>query len=148
MIVYLDFDGTVVEHQYPQIGRCNFGGYKVVKALQDAGWEIILNTYRADLGKEVLQKALDYINEMWAWDDGLNIDRPLEPMLLDLNPKVTSTEKKLHPHPWDLQEFLRNEIIYIDDSSYNVPLKPAAMSSGDMVDWAKIEFELKQFGVI
>lgn len=138
-IVYLDFDGTVVEHQYPQIGRCNFGGYRVVKALQDAGWEIILNTYRADMGKEALEKALDYVNQTWPMCEG-DFETNLKP--------IQATEKKLHPHPWDLQEFLRTEVIYIDDSSHNVPLKPAAMSSGNMVDWAKIEFELKQFGVI
>lgn len=139
MTVYLDFDGTVVEHQYPQIGRCNFGGYKVIKALQEAGYEIILNTYRADLSKEALDKALDYVNRLWGMVEG-DFETNLTP--------IAATNKKLHPQEWDMQTFMQTEIIYIDDSSQKSPLKPAVMSAGYMVDWAKIEFELKQFGAI
>jgi hypothetical protein len=29
MVIYLDFDGTVVEFSYPKIGRCNFGCIEV-----------------------------------------------------------------------------------------------------------------------
>ena len=56
MTIQLDFDGTVVEHLYPEIGRENFGCMPIIKKLQDAGHTIVLNTYRADLNKEKLKK--------------------------------------------------------------------------------------------
>ena len=46
MNIFLDFDGTVVEHKYPAIGKYNQGAFDVVKKLIDAGHNIILNTYR------------------------------------------------------------------------------------------------------
>ena len=33
MIIYLDFDGTVVEHAYPQIGANNPDALKVIRRL-------------------------------------------------------------------------------------------------------------------
>lgn len=67
--IYLDFDGTVVEHDYPIIGRPNYGCIEVIKKLQDAGHDIIINTYRADLatsekGKKLLNSALHILNEI------------------------------------------------------------------------------------
>jgi hypothetical protein len=63
MEIYLDFDGTVVEHQYPKMGRCNFGCFEVIKKLQNAGHVIILNTYRADCEDGTLEEALKLIND-------------------------------------------------------------------------------------
>ena len=60
MLIYLDFDGTVVEHAYPEIGADNPKALKVIRRLQDAGHHIILNTYRADLNDGSLQEALNY----------------------------------------------------------------------------------------
>ena len=42
--IYLDFDGTCVEHRYPEIGKYNFGAIEVIEKLQQAGHNIILNT--------------------------------------------------------------------------------------------------------
>lgn len=63
MIIYLDFDGTVVEHEYPKIGRFNPMAFQVIKKLQDAGHHVTLNTMRSELGDATLQSALEYINE-------------------------------------------------------------------------------------
>lgn len=57
MKIYLDFDGTVVEHAYPRIGRDNFGCVEIIRRLQDAGHEIVLNTYRADCANGSLEAA-------------------------------------------------------------------------------------------
>ena len=49
MTIYLDFDGTMVEHVYPGMGRAVPHSVRVVDRLIKAGHEIVLNTYRADL---------------------------------------------------------------------------------------------------
>ena len=57
MNIYLDFDGTVVEHDYPEIGKLNPGALEVIKKLQDAGHTIILNTMRVEFNDGTLEEA-------------------------------------------------------------------------------------------
>jgi len=59
MNIYLDFDGTVVEHDYPCIGRLNPNALEVIKRLQDAGHNIILNTMRVEFKDGTMKEALD-----------------------------------------------------------------------------------------
>ena len=56
MIIAVDFDGTIVDHEYPEIGKPKLFAFETLKALQDKGHQLILWTYRA--GKE-----LDYAVE-------------------------------------------------------------------------------------
>lgn len=46
MIIAIDFDGTVVEHQFPEIGDPLPGAIETLKALQTAGHTLIIWTYR------------------------------------------------------------------------------------------------------
>ncbi len=57
MIIAVDFDGTIVEHKYPKIGKDIPFAIQTIKLLQQEGHRIILWTYRH--GKE-LEEALDY----------------------------------------------------------------------------------------
>ena len=54
MLIQLDFDGTVVEFDYPKIGLLNPGSVEVIDKLRKAGHDIVLNTYRADLNDGTL----------------------------------------------------------------------------------------------
>jgi hypothetical protein len=47
MKIAVDFDGTIVEHMYPHIGRPLPFAFEVLKELQILGHDIILWTYRA-----------------------------------------------------------------------------------------------------
>jgi hydroxymethylpyrimidine pyrophosphatase-like HAD family hydrolase len=47
MIIAIDFDGTIVEHRFPSIGRTRPLAFKVLKALQDRNHQLILWTYRS-----------------------------------------------------------------------------------------------------
>ena len=47
MIILLDFDGTVVTHNFPQIGT-DIGAVPVLKELINAGHKLILFTMRSD----------------------------------------------------------------------------------------------------
>jgi len=50
MIIAVDFDGTVVEHQYPAIGPLKEGAKETLLAFRKAGHKIAIWTCRA--GKE------------------------------------------------------------------------------------------------
>jgi hypothetical protein len=51
MKIAVDFDGTIVEHIYPKIGKPMPFAFETLKELQKLGHDIILWTYRA--GKEL-----------------------------------------------------------------------------------------------
>ena len=57
MIIAVDFDGTIVEHRYPGIGREVLFAIDTIKMLQEKKHQIILWTFRA--GKE-LDEAVEY----------------------------------------------------------------------------------------
>lgn len=126
MKIYLDFDGTVVDHRYPNIGEYNQGSFEVIKKLQKAGHEIILNTYRADCNNHTLQESIDY---------------------LDASTEIAKIKKvetqKIMPKPWYLEDYIASGVIFIDDASNNVPLivNPDGFP---MVDWQKVDNEFKE----
>lgn len=142
MRVYLDFDGTVVEHTFPKIGRCNFGCFEVIKKLQDAGHEIVLNTYRADIGEESLASALSMINDMCEY---FIMDRSARKEFKLL--PIGALSKKIHPPRLDMDEALRSGELFIDDQSYGTPLKSAVMTNGMMVDWNKLDHIFETYGL-
>jgi len=57
MIIAVDFDGTIVDHEYPEIGKPKLFAFETLKALQEQGVQLILWTYRS--GKE-LDEAVEY----------------------------------------------------------------------------------------
>jgi len=60
MIIAVDFDGTIVEHKYPAIGKTKLFAFETLKQLQKQGHQLILWTYRA--GKE-LEDAVIFCKE-------------------------------------------------------------------------------------
>jgi len=133
MTIYLDFDGTVVEHEFPQIGRNNFGCMEVILKLQEAGHRIILNTYRADSADGTLEKALNYLNEdsfMFFKDRETEIQQITE-----------HTSNKLYPAAWNWNDMLESKIIFIDDITPGIPLKKCCMVQGNMVDWKELDLQ-------
>ena len=57
MIIAVDFDGTIVKHEYPAIGKPCLFAFETLRALQKQGHRLILWTYRA--GKE-LDEAVEF----------------------------------------------------------------------------------------
>ena len=47
MVIAIDFDGTVVDHEYPEIGRLKPGAVKALKAFKKAGHQIAIWTFLA-----------------------------------------------------------------------------------------------------
>src|SRR5690554_1150001 len=57
MRIAVDFDGTIVEHRYPQIGEVKLFAFETLRELQKQGHLLILWTYR--WGKE-LDEAVEF----------------------------------------------------------------------------------------
>lgn len=55
--IAVDFDGTIVEHKYPEIGKEIMFAFQTLRALQKQKHQLILWTYRS--GKE-LDDAVEY----------------------------------------------------------------------------------------
>ncbi len=67
MIIAVDFDGTIVEHKYPKIGKPKRFAFKTLRELQRRGHKLILWTFRT--GK-LLDEAVEFCRkngvEFWA----------------------------------------------------------------------------------
>ena len=127
MLIHLDFDGTVVEFDYPRIGKLNPGCEEVVQKLRSAGHEIVLNTYRADLNDGTLEEAHVFLKEIG---------------IFSMNQEIKTNEKKVKSPEWNLLSFIENKVLFIDDDTPNIPLRPCVECHLKMVDWLEID---KQF---
>lgn len=56
-VIAVDFDGTIVEHAYPGIGKEMLFAFATLKALQSKGHKLILWTYRHG---DLLNEAVEY----------------------------------------------------------------------------------------
>jgi hypothetical protein len=132
MKIYLDFDGTVVEHYFPEIGVENPHAIKVIARLQAAGHDIVLNTYRADIDQKHVQEALDYIHSFEE------IKQPIEKFL----------PEKLEPRAFDIELSKKSNQLYIDDIAEGIPMRRnIVLESGRMVDWIELEKILEEAGI-
>ena len=59
--IAVDFDGTIVEHDYPAIGREIMFAFASLKQLQEQGALLILWTYRTG---SLLDAAIDYCRDI------------------------------------------------------------------------------------
>ena len=57
MVIAVDFDGTIVKHRFPAIGKEIPYAIKTLKLFQEKGHKLILWTYRT--GKD-LEKAVEF----------------------------------------------------------------------------------------
>jgi len=60
LTIAVDFDGTIVEHKYPEIGDEMIFAFDTLKALQNKGHKLILWTFRAG---RYLDDAVEYCRE-------------------------------------------------------------------------------------
>ncbi|MGE4465844.1 hypothetical protein [Sphaerochaeta sp.] len=113
MIIAVDFDGTLVRHDFPRIGAEAPNAFKVLRKLQDGGHKLILLTMRSE---KYLQDAVDFCMErgvrFWA---------------VNSNPEQGS---------WTSSPKVYAQL-YIDDMALGVPL------SDGVVDWAEVDILLK-----
>ncbi|HEY8560501.1 MAG TPA: hypothetical protein VIL74_09000 [Pyrinomonadaceae bacterium] len=120
-IVAVDFDGTCVEHRYPDVGRDVPYCFEVLKRLEANGVKIILWTMRS--GK-TLQDAVDWFAQknipLWGVNE---------------NPEQIETKWSTSPKAY--------APIYIDDAALGCPTVTPMPTPGEFereyVDWRAVE---------
>jgi hypothetical protein len=115
-IIAVDFDGTIVEHEFPEIGRPVPGAFEWMKKWQQAGALLILWTMRSDGrtggGREngpVLTEAVEFCRK-----------NGVEFHAVNANPSqaVWTSSPKVYAH------------IYVDDAAAGCPLRESKRMSG------------------
>ena len=119
MIIAVDFDGTCVEHDYPDVGMDVEGAVDVLKALNAKGHKLILFTMRSG---SKLDAAVRWFKE-----------RKIELWAVNTNPEQKSWTDSVKVHA-DL---------YIDDSAVGCPLMFIDDAPRPMVNWAKVRERLE-----
>jgi hypothetical protein len=117
--IAVDFDGTIVEHAFPEIGAEVAGAIEWMKKFREAGALVLLWTVRddnPDRGTRFLTEAVNFCFARGFEFDGVNGGGEDEGF--SLSPKVLAH-------------------LYIDDRAVGCPL--VKTESGAMVvDWAKV----------
>lgn len=122
-IIGIDFDGTIVTHEYPRIGTPIKGAIETMSELIENGHHIILWTMRS--GQE-LKEAVDYLSNNGIFLFGVN-----------KNPDQNwSDSPKAYCH------------IYIDDAALGCPLEITSQSTRPMVYWPRVREFLKHKGLL
>ena len=124
MYIAVDFDGTCVTHEYPEVGK-DIGAAPVLRRLVDAGHKIILNTMRS--GKH-LEDA-----ELWFKINNIKL----------FGSNINPTQKRWTNSP----KVYAN--LYIDDAALGCPLlMDPNFSNRPFVDWGAVEVYLESGGVL
>ncbi len=85
MKIAVDFDGTIVEHAFPAIGKEKIFAFQTLKDLQKRGCQLILWTCRT--GKE-LEAAIDYCHKNGLDFYAVNKNYPEEIFDINNSPKI------------------------------------------------------------
>ncbi len=84
-IIAIDFDGTIVEDKYPNIGKPMIFAFESLKMLQAEGHRLILWTYRS--GKE-LDEAVEFCRKNGIEFYAVNKNYPEEDHTLEIPRKI------------------------------------------------------------
>jgi hypothetical protein len=124
MYIVVDFDGTVVTHDYPRIGK-DIGSVPILKNLVKAGHKLILFTMRSD------DKLLEAVK--WFEDNEIFL----------YGVQTNPTQKR-----WTNSPKVYGELI-IDDIALGCPLMvDHSISDRPFVNWSEVESLLKQKNIL
>lgn len=124
MEICIDFDGTIVKHEYPSVGEPVPMALETMRDLQSIGHQLILYTMRS--GKE-LEDAVNYCKE-----NGIEF--------YGINKNPTQSEWTQSPKAYGQ--------LYIDDAAFGCPLTwdfiPNSIipTGRPFVDWLEIRKQL------
>ncbi len=136
MQIGIDFDGTCVTHEYPEIGK-DIGAIPVLKALIKNGHQLILFTMRSD--REVKTNFGAYreyfLSAAVTWFKENNI--PLYGIQTNPEQRLWTDSPKAYAN------------LYIDDAALGCPLiVPENSNERPYADWETIKKMLKEKGLI
>jgi hypothetical protein len=124
MYIAVDFDGTVVKHDYPKVGETIEGAVETLKLLVKNNHRIILWTMRSG---ESLRDAV-----MWYIEQGIP--------LYGINTNPTQSEWTESPKAYAQ--------LYIDDAALGCPIRIDDTHSRPYVDWVLVREMLKSSKII
>ena|SRR5438309_362371 len=84
-VIAVDFDGTIVEHAYPKIGKEMLFAFDTLKALQRKGHKLIMWTFREG---DTLQEAVDFCKQKGIEFYAVNKSFPEENFDLSISRKI------------------------------------------------------------
>jgi len=125
MIICVDFDGTIVVHEFPEIGPPVSGAFEWMKMWQEAGAKLILWTMRSDgrtgpgcENAPVLTEAVEFCRRNGVEFHAVN-ENPTQASWTQ-SPKVYAN-------------------LYVDDAAYGCPLRGSGKAGGrPVVDWSVV----------
>ena len=129
MVIGIDFDGTCVTHEYPEIGK-SIGAEKVLRDLVKNGHQLVLCTMRGHMsyeGRDLLQEAVDWFEKNGIKLFGVN-RTPLQDTWTD------------SPKPYAQ--------MYIDDAAFGCPIIESDISDYPYVNWEKLDRIFRSTGII
>ena len=141
MTFNIDFDGTVVTHAFPHVGR-DIGAAPVLKALTDAGHQLMLFTMRSNRkeAKPVIDPTIQNVTGDFL-TDAVNWFKENDIPLYGVQSNPTQ-------HNWTTSPKSYAEVM-IDDSAIGCPLIfDETLSPRPFVDWVKIAEMLNEMGLI
>jgi hydroxymethylpyrimidine pyrophosphatase-like HAD family hydrolase len=86
-VIAVDFDGTIVEHKYPAIGKEMLFAFATLKELQKKGHKLILWTFRAG---DTLTDAVEYCRKNGVEFYAVNKNYPEEVMTESISRKINA----------------------------------------------------------
>jgi hypothetical protein len=140
MIIAIDFDGTCVSHEFPNVGK-DINAVPVLKALIENGHQLILFTMRSDIvnptgqDNELHLESGNYLTDAVNWFKTHNI--PLYGIQSNPTQHTWTTSPKAYAQ------------LYIDDAALGCPLSfDPKISSRPFVDWTAVNQILVANGII
>lgn len=119
----VDFDSTIVYHEYPYIGELIPGAMETIKKLHEAGHTIILITQREP---HLMDEAEEFLR-----------NNDIDMKYLNCNPQFENGSRKIYAH------------LYIDDHGIGTPLiHDLEIHKKPFVDWVKVEKMLEEKGYL
>lgn len=138
MVIGIDFDGTCVTHEFPNVGA-EIGALPVLRELVAAGHQLILFTMRSNralpspTGDEGIQDVTGwFLDDAIGWFKAHNI--PLWGVQTNPTQKSWTTSPKAYCH------------LYIDDAALGCPL--TLVNGKPCVDWARARYMLKDLNLL
>lgn len=139
MDICLDFDGTCVSHEFPDIGK-DIGAIPVLRELVANGHRLILFTMRSDRKRKKKVDGIEVIieenvlTEAIAWFERNEI--PLYGVQKNPTQRFWTSSPKAYGH------------LYIDDANLGCPLIYDEECERPYVDWAKVRELLQEKGIL
>ncbi len=85
LTIAVDFDGTLVENRYPEIGKPILFAFETLRKLQEEGHQLILWTYRCGVK---LEEAVEFCQERGIEFYAINKSYPEEEYEIGISRKI------------------------------------------------------------